>query len=296
MKENVYEVGLFSFSIAWENATSNSCEPPCLLPFRRKEKRNADLLFALRVATLTDAEDISFPDALKVADFNMEGMMVIVFGNAACGYTFTIEGNDIKAMLSISPDYKTGRALICANEATQQRMVSNFAMIMYAFSAIWTDTLVIHASVILNNSKGYAFLGKSGTGKSTHSRLWIDHVDGSQLLNDDNPVVRLIDGKAYIFGSPWSGKTFCYKDVSANLAAVVRLSQAPENSIKQLNGIYAYAALFPSPTYMRWDDEMSAQASRVVESFISAEGLRFFALACRPDAEAATLCSKTVRS
>ena len=55
-------------------------------------------------------------------------------------------------------------------------------------------------------------LGKSGTGKSTHSRLWLKYIPDTKLLNDDNPAVRIMDNNTImIYGTPWSGKTPCYK-------------------------------------------------------------------------------------
>ena len=91
------------------------------------------------------------------------------------------------------------------------------------------------------------FLGPSGTGKSTHARLWLQYIDGTELVNDDNPVVRIYqDGAATVFGSPWSGKTPCYRNVRYPLGGIVMLSQAPYNKIHRLGGLQAYIALVPS--------------------------------------------------
>lgn len=79
-------------------------------------------------------------------------------------------------------------------------------MLMYAFATARKNTLLMHASVTMKDGKGYVFLGKSGTGKSTHSQLWINNIEGCSLLNDDNPVMRVMDdGEVRVFGSPWSG-------------------------------------------------------------------------------------------
>ncbi len=78
--------------------------------------------------------------------------------------------------------------------------LNNCLMLLYVFATSNLDTLLIHASVIKNDEQGFVFLGKSGTGKSTHSRLWLEHVESNELLNDDNPVIRIIDSKAYVFG------------------------------------------------------------------------------------------------
>lgn len=77
-------------------------------------------------------------------------------------------------------------------------------------------------------------LGKSGTGKSTHSRLWLKYIPDTKLLNDDNPAVRIMDNNTImIYGTPWSGKTPCYKNVGVLLEGLVRLRQAPENQWKK---------------------------------------------------------------
>lgn len=67
----------------------------------------------------------------------------------------------------------------------------------------------MHASVVATETgKGYLFLGKSGTGKSTHTGLWLQQFSDCHLLNDDNPIVHVdsLGKQATVFGSPWSGK------------------------------------------------------------------------------------------
>ena len=85
--------------------------------------------------------------------------------------------------------------------------LNNALMLIFAFAGSRHDTLLIHASLVRQNGYGYAFIAKSGTGKSTHVSLWLRHLPGCDLMNDDNPIVRIIDGEAYIFGGPWNGKT-----------------------------------------------------------------------------------------
>ena len=92
-------------------------------------------------------------------------------------------------------------------------------------------SIAIHSSVIVHSGRAVLFLGESGTGKSTHTRLWREHIPGAQLLNDDSPIVRVVEGVPTVFGSPWSGKTPCYRNESYPIAAFVRLVQAPHNRI-----------------------------------------------------------------
>ena len=69
--------------------------------------------------------------------------------------------------------------------------IGTVLMLMFAFSTAQKNTLLMHSSVTVKDGKAYLFLGKSGTGKSTHSQLWINNIEGCELLNDDNPVLRV---------------------------------------------------------------------------------------------------------
>ena len=65
---------------------------------------------------------------------------------------------------------------ISRSQRTMRFAVDNALMLLFAFAGAAEKTLEIHSSVVVNQSKGYAFLGKSGTGKSTHSRLWMELI------------------------------------------------------------------------------------------------------------------------
>ena len=105
--------------------------------------------------------------------------------------------------------------------------LNTVVMLMFAFATASKDTLLMQSSVTVKDEKAFLFLGKSGTGKSTHSQLWINNIDGCELLNDDNPVLRVMDdGSVRVFGSPWSGKTPCYRNLDYPVSAIVDLHQA----------------------------------------------------------------------
>ncbi len=163
--------------------------------------------------------------------------------------------------------------------------INNALMVMFALSTANRQTALFHSSVVSNGGRGYMFLGKSGTGKSTHSSLWLRYIDGSQLVNDDNPVVRRMPDGFYVFGSPWSGKTPCYRNVSYPLGGVVLLSQAPYNKIERLRPLQAYAALVPSISGKRWDS-MVASGLHETENMMAGE-VPVWHLECLPDEDAA---------
>lgn len=169
--------------------------------------------------------------------------------------------------------------------------VNNAMMVMYALATANSQTALFHSSVVSYQGKAYMFLGHSGTGKSTHSSLWLKHIEGTELVNDDNPVVRIIDGVARVYGSPWSGKTPCYRNVVYPVGAIVKLDQAPYNEIKRLKGVRAYAAVVPSISGKRWDKQL-AEGLHETENLL-AQIVPVWHLDCLPDEAAARLCCNT---
>ena len=155
------------------------------------------------------------------------------------------------------------------------------------------DAFLFHAAVVSYAGRGYAFAAKSGTGKSTHSRLWLKFIPDTALLNDDNPVVRLMpDGTVRVFGTPWSGKTPCYINRSVPVGAFVRLFQAPENKIERMQPPLSGASIIGSASGMRWDKEFYTRMLQL--SFGIAKQTGIFTLHCLPDEEAARICHAAV--
>lgn len=166
--------------------------------------------------------------------------------------------------------------------------VSTSLMVMYMATFSTASTLLMHASVVRHDGKANLFLGSSGTGKSTHSRLWLENIEGCDQINDDNPVLRLMDDGLRVFGTPWSGKTPCYRNVDAPVRAIVRLEQAPENKITRLKGLAAYAAVLPSASSIKWDRKLAESLSSTVEKI--AMTVPVWHLGCLPDPDAAFTC------
>lgn len=201
-------------------------------------------------------------------------------------------GQPVACEMLVSKDFRSGTVHLTGVDDCFG--LNNCLMLLFAFAGAAEGVLEMHASVIMNGGYGYLFLGRSGTGKSTHSRLWLKHISGSELLNDDNPILRLLpDGSVRVFGSPWSGKTPCYKAKDVPVGAVVRLEQAPYNKIARLSPLEAYASLMGSASSFRpfraladaWHETLNAMVPQVP----------CFKLECLPDREAALLCHQNVK-
>ena len=230
-----------------------------------------------------------------------EGQTIICGHTAAGESVFEYLLRDVSTgTLVCSKDYREA-CLLMGDGATDLRLqkfaLNNALMVLYALATAGFGTALFHSAVVSYKGRGYMFLGKSGTGKSTHARLWLEHVAGAELMNDDNPVVRFyddVDGMpgAVVYGSPWSGKTPCYRNVQAPVGGIVLLSQAPYNKIVRLRGVQAYAALVTSISGKRWD-RFLADGLHATENSL-AKHVPVWHLECLPDEAAARLCNENV--
>ena len=196
----------------------------------------------------------------------------------------------VAGWLVCNQDFKEGNVYYVG----QQRLfvVNNALMMMYTFATSNKLTTLFHSSVVSLKGKAYMFLGKSGTGKSTHSQLWLKHIEGTELVNDDNPVVRMIEGEARVYGSPWSGKTPCYRNVDYPIGGIVKLKQAPYNEIRRMKAVESYVALAMSISGMRWKKTMG-DGIHETENQLTAS-VPVWHLSCLPDQDAAELCHSTI--
>lgn len=261
-------------------------------PFAAEAKGDADCLFA-------STEEMKSYDVLSMkklaesylAEADAQG---VLYGTTD-GYLYRI-----------TPCGDKGRVTEFAIDTTTKHMTTNiFAgdvdlsilrfglWILFGVVLASHNAIAIHSSAIECEGRVVLFLGESGTGKSTHTRLWREHIAGARLLNDDSPIVRLVDGKAIIYGSPWSGKTPCYKNLSYPIAAFCRLSQAPQNEIRRLSTIAAIGAVLPStPPQFAHDSVLQDSICSTLGELL--RRVPAFHLACLPDAEAAQLSHKTM--
>lgn len=171
--------------------------------------------------------------------------------------------------------------------------LNNAIMLSYTFATAEHSTLLMHSSVVENGELGYMFIGASGRGKSTHSDLWVAHVKGSTLINDDNPVVRIAsDGTPTVYGSPWSGKRSIYKNVSYPIGGITSIVQKPHNSIRKESTLVAFGILLSSCSTIKFDKAVHTNICRTLSNIL--EKIVIHTLECRPDAEAAQLSSSTL--
>lgn len=147
------------------------------------------------------------------------------------------------------------------------------------------DTVLFHGSVIAVNGKGFLFTAKSGTGKSTHTRLWRKYLgEKAVMVNDDKPLLKITDSGVIAYGTPYNGKHRLGCNISVPLKAICILTRGVQNSIEPISKTEAYTMLLQQ-VYRPQDILQMAKTLKLVD--IMAENVGLYKLACNMDTEAA---------
>ena len=98
------------------------------------------------------------------------------------------------------------------------------------------DGIIFHCSAIMVDGEAYLFTAPSGTGKSTHARLWREMLkDKAVMINDDKPIIRRVDNEFFVYGTPWKGKHDLGTNQRAKIKAICKIYQAKENKIERIS-------------------------------------------------------------
>ena len=234
--------------------------------------------------------DLTLPqDAVQLAEESND-MGTTRIGRAGNMSYLDFRFDGCEALLCLSDDYCDGRFRIDLAHRSSGILISSALRCFFAQNILLHKGLSLHASCVVRDGEGYLFMGRSGTGKSTHSRLWIQTFPGTELLNDDNPAIRIADGRPLVFGTPWSGKTPCWRNLSAPVKALVRLSQAPVNSFRKCTDIEAFTAIYPGCSVLRFDERLHDCLCDVLSELTGL--VQCGRLDCLPDRDAALCCSR----
>ena len=287
-----FKIAEFNIGITFKKSRYNDLSLiESLVPFRIK-KPSERLFYHLTVDD--DLRPAEHQKRDRIREFETGNGNTTVDHLANGGYQYIIK--DLKenscCLLQTNNNFSDCRCALNGNYDMRSFGLNNALMLIFAFAGSFKQTLLIHASLVRHKGYGYAFIAKSGTGKSTHVSLWLKHIPECDLMNDDNPIVRILDGKAYIYGSPWSGKTPCYRNIKAPLGAITRIDRADINSVEKLNPIESFASLLPSCSSMKWDKEIFNNVCNTITKVIETTGI--YVVHCLPNREAAIICHDSI--
>ncbi len=148
--------------------------------------------------------------------------------------------------------------------------------------------MMFHASCIILEGRAYCFSGPCGTGKSTHTALYrnIFGDDKVQILNDDKPALRRVDGTWLACGTPWSGKTDLNLNLNAPLGGICFLAQGERNAIRRLAGAEAIPSLMQMTHHTKEPTRILLHLE-LLDSLLA--NVPVWQMTCRPDSEAVHL-------
>ena len=95
--------------------------------------------------------------------------------------------------------------------------------------------MMLHSSCVVYKDRAYLFSAPCGTGKSTHTQLWLKQFPGSYILNDDKPAIRIMPDGIYAYGTPFSGKTDLSVDKGVKIGGICILARGEKNSISRVS-------------------------------------------------------------
>lgn len=108
------------------------------------------------------------------------------------------------------------------------------------------NQILFHGVVIAyDREDGYLFTAASGTGKSTHARLWKKYLkDAVEVVNGDKPIIAVENGQVIAYGTPWAGKEGWQKNRSVRLKGICIIERGLKNEIYRVNPLQYFDTLF----------------------------------------------------
>lgn len=149
------------------------------------------------------------------------------------------------------------------------------------------DTILFHGSVVAVDGVGYLFTAKSGTGKSTHTRLWREYFgDRAVMVNDDKPLLKITDCGVIAYGTPYNGKHRLGTNTSVPLKAICILTRSADNHIEAITREQAYTILLQQ-VYRPADMLKMTKTLELVDRL--ADSVKLYKLDCNMDISAAKI-------
>lgn len=130
------------------------------------------------------------------------------------------------------------------------------------------NRMLLHSAVLEYEGNAYAFLGRSGTGKSTHTGLWLKNIEGTKILNGDKPILEIQGDKVFAYGTPWMGKESFGYNGRAQLKGICFLEQAKTNEIVKLSTAESATRIF-TQILLPEDEDNATKTLELTDKFVT---------------------------
>ncbi len=152
--------------------------------------------------------------------------------------------------------------------------------------------IIFHCSAIMVDGEAYLFTAPSGTGKSTHTRLWREVLgEKAVMINDDKPIVRYVDGDFYVYGTPWRGKHQLGTNARAKIKAICKIYQAQENTIQEISPMQMFITILDQTVRPKEEGDMDKLLT-LLDKMV--KSVKSYQLGCNISVDAAKLSITTM--
>ena len=215
---------------------------------------------------------------------------------------YLCDGTPDFAITTTENDIEYERQKSAKNDIAEGRPVQNWSDSYLEELAVYRkiaekmpeyDTFLFHGSVVAVDGVGYLFTAKSGTGKSTHTRLWRELLGNhAVMVNDDKPLIKVSDDTVTVYGTPYNGKHRLGSNIAVHLKAICILCRAEKNNILKITKASAYTMLLQQ-SYR--PDDVAALAKTLTLIDKMADNVALWRLGCNMDISAAELAYNTMK-
>lgn len=204
------------------------------------------------------------------------------FGNEEPCFSITMTQNDIDKEKAQAPEFP---------DAYLESLALFRKLCDYVLDN--ADGIIFHSSAIMVDNEAYLFTAPSGTGKSTHTRLWRELLgDKAIMINDDKPIIRYVDGDFYVYGTPWNGKHHLDTNQRAKIRAICKIYQDKDNSIKEISKKEMLLTILNQTLRPDQIDKMD-KLLNIIDKML--KSVKLYSLGCNVSLDAARLSYNTMR-
>ena len=154
------------------------------------------------------------------------------------------------------------------------------------------NVFLMHGSAVAVNGEAFLFTAPSGTGKTTHTRLWLENIPGAFVVNGDKPLIRAEDSGCTVCGTPWAGKEGWNTNATVPLRAICILERGEKNHISPLTFSQAFPAFF-AQVYRSSNRADTMKTMELIKKL--SRTVRLYRLSCNMDPDAAAVAFEGMR-
>ncbi len=162
----------------------------------------------------------------------------------------------------------------------------------YYSALVHFNGMMLHSSCVVYEGKAYLFSAPSGTGKSTHTQLWLKQFPGSYILNDDKPAIRITENGIYAYGTPFSGKTDLNVNTGVPIGGICVIERSENNHIERISTDEALFNIM-NQTVRPYKEEEMDKMLNTLEKVVS--NVPVYRLSCNMELSAAEVAYNGMR-